>query len=56
MVLRYKYFDIYHNYFVPFVFSPLFHKNTPVSFITLETGTLGKFFAFKAFGNFLRKL
>ena len=39
-----KCLQIYDDCFVSCIFSPLFHKSTPVSFIIPETGAYWKFF------------
>ena len=44
MICRYQRIDIDDDWFFPCIFSPLFHENTPVSFIIQETGAYGKFF------------
>ena len=41
MVLWYQRFQIYDDWLPPCIFSPVLHKDTPVSFIIPETGVLG---------------
>ncbi len=44
MILRYKCVQIYNDCFPPCIFSPLFHKNTPICEYYITNEGIGSFF------------